>query len=51
MWNLKKKKKHKNKFICRTETESQILKTNLWVPKGPGGGRGGTGGLGLASTQ
>ena len=27
-------KKDTNKFICRTETGSQTLKPNLWLPKG-----------------
>ena len=48
MWNIKKKKnthtkkkntKKTNKLICRTETDSQILK-NLWLPKGTRGGVG-----------
>ena len=34
----KKKKKDANKLICRTETDSHILKTNLWLSKGTGGG-------------
>lgn len=47
MWNLKKKKKDTNEFICRRETDSQTLK-NLWLPKGTGTGwKGWTGGLGL----
>ena len=37
-----------NELICRTETDLQILKTNLWLPKGTGFGEGGTEGLGLA---
>ena len=32
MWNLKKKK-DKNELIYKTETDSQTLKTNLWLPK------------------
>ena len=47
MWNLKKKKST-HELICRTEADSQILKTNLWLPKAPGGGEGWPGGLGLA---
>ena len=35
-------------LTCRTETDSQILKTNLWLPKKTGGWEGWTGGLGLA---
>ena len=27
-----------NEFICRKETDSQTLKTNLWLLKGTGGG-------------
>ena len=30
MWNLKKDKQ----IIYKTEAVSQILKTNLWLPKG-----------------
>ena len=30
MWNLKNSI---NKCICKTETESQMYKTNLWLPK------------------
>ena len=36
------------KLICRTETDSQTLKTNLWLPKGTGDGGGMNWGLGLA---
>ena len=25
-----------NELICRTETDSQTLKTNFWLPKGTG---------------
>ena len=43
MWNLKKGK-DTNELICRKETDSQTLKTNLWLPKGTGGeGRDGLG--------
>ena len=41
-------KKDINELICRRETDSQTLKTNLWLPKGKGWGEGWTGGLGLA---
>ena len=34
MWNLKKK--DTNECICRIETGSQALKTNLWFPKRTG---------------
>ena len=38
-WTLKKKKKKEiNELICITETDSQTLKTNLWLSKGTGGG-------------
>ena len=30
MWNLKN---NTNECICKTETDSQIQKTNLWLPK------------------
>ena len=29
-----------NELICNIETDSQTLKTNLWLPKGKGAGRG-----------
>ena len=29
-----------NEFIYKTEAESQTQKTNLWLPKGKGGGEG-----------
>ena len=28
-----------NALIYKTETDSQTLKTNLWLPAGKGGGR------------
>ena len=33
-----KKIKDINESTCRTETDSQALKTNLWLPKWAGGG-------------
>ena len=37
MWNLKY---DMNELIYKTETDSQTLKTNLWLPKGKmAGGR------------
>ena len=48
MCNLKKKKKDTDELICKTKKDSQTLKTNLWLPKGTGGGKEWTGGLGLA---
>ena len=38
MWNLIFKN-DVNEFIYKTETNSQILKINLSLPKGKGGGR------------
>ena len=35
-----------NKPICKTETDSQTRRTDLWLPKGRGLGRGGVGGWG-----
>ena len=35
-------KNNTNECICKTEADSQIQKTNLWLPKGKGDG-GGTG--------
>ena len=29
-----------NELICNTETDSESLKTNLWLPKGKGAGGG-----------
>ena len=37
MWNLKKK--DTNELIYKTEIDSQTWETNLWLPKGKGGGR------------
>ena len=34
MWHLK------NEFISKTERDSQLQTTNLWLPKGKGGGEG-----------
>ena len=31
-------KNNANECICKTETDSQIQKTNLWLPKGRNGG-------------
>ena len=42
---MESKKKDTNELICRTETDSQTLKTNLGLPKGTGGG--GRDGLGV----
>ena len=35
-----KSKKDTNEHIYKTETDSQIQKTNLWLPKGKGVGGG-----------
>ena len=45
MWNLKKK--DTNELIYRIESDSQTLKTNLWLPKGTGEGRGMNLGFGI----
>ena len=45
MWNLKY---GTNESICRTETDSQTQKTNLWLPRGR---REGVDGLGLVDTN
>ena len=37
MWNLILKN-DTNELIYKTETDSQIQKTSLWLPKGKGGG-------------
>ena len=38
MWNLIFKN-DTNELIYKTETDLQILKTNLWLPKGKQGGK------------
>ena len=38
MWHLKN---DANELIHKTETDSQISETNLWLPKGKAWGRGG----------
>ena len=43
VWNLKY---YTNKPICKTETDSQTWRTDLWLPKGGGQGRGGVGSWG-----
>ena len=40
MWNLKNQTKLFKLFIYKTEIDSQIQKTDLWLPKGKGGGKG-----------
>ena len=42
-----KKKKDTNELIYKIETDSQTLKTNLWLPKGKSGGEGKIRSLGL----
>ena len=37
---MESKKIDTNELICGTETDSQTLKTNLWLPNGTGGGGG-----------
>ena len=37
MWNLRN---NTNESICKTETDSQTQKTNLWLPKGKRGRQG-----------
>ena len=49
MWNLIFKN-DTNELIYKTETDSQILKTNLWLPKGKRGGEGEIRSLGLTYT-
>ena len=38
--DMKNEKKDTNELIYKTERDSQTLKTNLWLPKGKGGGQG-----------
>ena len=35
---MESKKNDTNEFIYKTEKDSHILKTNLWLPKGKWGG-------------
>jgi len=44
MWNLKN---NTNEYICKTEIDSQIQKTNIRLPKGRGEGRGTNQGYGI----
>ena len=39
MWNLIFLKNDTNELIYKTETDSETLKTNSWLPKGKGWGR------------
>ena len=48
MWILKY---DTSELILETETDSEIQKTNLWLPKGKGWGNGWIGSLGLADTN
>ena len=34
-----KKKRYKHTYVHKTEIDTQIKKTNLWLPKVEGGGR------------
>ena len=40
MWYLKKKKCDTSGLIHNIGTDSEMKKTNLWLPKGKGWGRG-----------
>ena len=40
MWNLKY---DTDQLICETETDSQMQRTDLWLPRGKGGRRDGLG--------
>ena len=40
LWNLIFKKNGTNELIYKTSTDLQILKTNLWLPKGKCGEEG-----------
>ena len=44
MWNLKH---DTNELIYETETDSYTQRTDLWLPRGRGGGAGWIGSLGL----
>ena len=37
---MRNQKSDTNELIYKTETDSQNQKTNLWLPKGKGGGKG-----------
>ena len=45
MWNLEKNST--DDLICNAETEIQIQRINIWIPRGKGEVVGGTGRLGL----
>ena len=48
MWNLEN---NINEYIYKTEIDSQIQKTKLWLPGGEGIGEGQTKGIGLLCTN
>ena len=48
---MKSKKKNSNKFIYKTEIDSQTWKTNLWFPNGEGEREGQIKSDGLTDTQ
>ena len=48
---VESKKKDTNEVIYKTETDSQTLKTNLWLPKGKCGGEGQIRSWGLTYTH
>ena len=47
---MSKKKKDTNELIYKTEADSQLQRTNLWLPVGKGCGEGQIGSLGLTCT-
>ena len=48
-WNLKNNTM--NGCICKTEIDSQIQQTNLWLPKGRGNREGQIRGMGVTDTN
>lgn len=48
MWNLKY---NTNEHIYKTETDSQVQKTNQWIPVGRGSGEGQDSGMELRDTN
>ena len=48
---MKSKKKNSNKFIYKTEIDSQTWKTNFWFPNGEGEREGQIKSDGLTDTQ
>ena len=42
MWNLEN---GTDELVCKAEIETQMQRTNIWIPRGENGGGGGGGGV------